>query len=317
MKRIMKIVTVTLLSLTICMLPVFGMEAVDTGKKGTVTFNGYPADNAVFEFYKVASADEEMHLTLTDKFTPYADQIELNIKDDEPYDDPKAQGAWTETAYALANLVQGEGITPENTFVNAGQKCIASDLETGLYLVLSKPVEVGNELYYTLPMLVSMPTNIADGEIPYIEDTEEWFYDYKVNVKYEHNTIPPREYRVTKEWINDGEGKTRPVSITVNILKNGAVDQTITLNKDNNWTAVWMGEKNARYSVQEVNVPDGYKVSYTDNTTVFMIRNKMDSPRPDTGDTDNRKKWMIGLTVSGLAAVFAGILLLRSNKQQS
>ena len=321
MKRVMKMVPITLLSLIVCMMPVFAMEAVDTDAKGSVTFNGYPADGAVFEFYKVATADEKMYLTLTDTFEPYADQIQINVTDDEPYDDSKAQAVWADTARTLANLVQGEGISPEKIFTNTGEKCVASDRDVGLYLVLSKPIEVGNELYYTLPMLVSIPTNITGEDIPYIQDTEEWVYGYEVdidiNVKYEHQEIPPREYRVRKVWANDGKGDKRPVELVINILKNGKPDQTITLNAANNWTATWMGEKNAKYSVQEAKVPAGYKVSYEENETVFTIKNTMGTPPPYTGDTNHLKWPMIGLTVSGLAAIFAGVILLRDRKQQA
>ena len=200
------------------------------------------------------------------------------------------------------------------TFTNSAEQCIAADLPVGLYLVLSDPVEVDNELYYTLPMLISVPTNIKDGKIPYIGDTEEWFYDYEVNVKYEKEEIPPREYRLLKVWVNDGEGKKRPADLEVQILKNNAVVETVTLNSANNWSYSWMGEKNARYSVREVKVPDGYKVSYEDQTTVFTIRNRFMEP-PDTGDHNDLSGWMTGLCVGGLIALLAGIVLLRDGKQ--
>lgn len=316
MKRVIKTVPITLLSLMVCILPVFGMEAVDPTRKGTVTLSGYPADGAVFEFYKVADADEKMYLTPTAAFAPYADQFELNVPDDEPYDDSKAQAVWAETANILSNLAPGEGIAPDLTFTNSGGKCVASDLEVGLYLVLSTPIEVGNKLYYTAPMLVSVPTNIKDGEIPYIQDTEEWIYEYEINVKYSSEEIPPREYRVTKVWVNDRVGKDRPVNILVNIIKNGELDQTITLNAANNWTATWMGEKNAKYSVQEVKIPEGYHVSYEDNTTVFTIRNKYSEP-PNTSDSLDLKWPVAGLCIGGLAALLAGVILLRDRKQQS
>ena len=318
MKRLMKIMPIALLSLIVCMLPVFGMEAVDTTKKGEVTLTEYPPEGAVFEFYKVASADEKMYLTLTSKFAPYADQIEINVADE---DHSKAQAVWAETANTLASLVPGEGIEPDMTFTNAGKKCTATDLEVGLYLVLSKPIEVGNELYYTAPMLVSVPVNFVDtdhtmdpADIPYIQETEEWIYEYEINVKYGCEEIPPREYRVTKEWVNDGEGKTRPPTILVNVLKNGVLDQTITLNAANNWTATWMGEKNARYSVQEVKIPEGYQVSYVENTTVFTIRNKYKEP-PNTSDQTDLKWPIIGLCAGGLVAFIAGLILMRDRKQ--
>lgn len=314
MKRYIKTIPMILLSMILCILPVFAMAEVDVTKTGTVILTGYPPEGAELRFYKVADADKTMVFTLTPKFAPYADQITVNVEDREPYDGSTSQAVWAETAKTLASIVPGDSIEPDVTFMNSGEQCVAADLPVGLYLVLSDPIEVDNDLYYTLPMLISVPTNISDGKIPYIGDTEKWFYDYEVNMKYKKEQIPPREYRVLKVWVNDGEGKKRPASLEVQILKNNTVVETVVLNSSNNWSYTWMGEKNARYSVREVKVPDGYKVSYEDQTTVFTIRNRFTEP-PDTSDHTDLKWPMMGLCIGGLIALLAGIVLLRDRKQ--
>ena len=75
---------------------------------------------------------------------------------------------------------------------------------------------------------------------------------------------------VNKVW-NCDTGNI-PDSITVNLLRNGAVYQTATLSAANNWTYTWTGlsVKNGstvyNYEVQEV-VPDGFTASYTYTST--------------------------------------------------
>lgn len=318
MKRFIKMIPVVMMSLAVCILPVFAMAEVDTKATGTVILKNYPADNSVFDFYKVADVDEKMYMTLTGKYAPYASEFEINIAN---ADHAEAQKTWAETTDTLARLTEGEGISPDKSFSCTDGVWRANDLEVGLYLVLSKPARKGNYTYWSLPMLVSIPVNFDDPEhamdpadIPYIQETDEWIYEYEINIKYDCKEIPQQNYRVVKEWVNDGDGKTRPVNLEVRILKDGEVAETIKLNTSNNWTYSWTGDADAVYSVQEVKVPAGYTVSYSDNKTVFTIRNKYKEP-PNTSDTTDLKWPMIGLCVGGAIALIAGIILLRDKKQ--
>ena len=80
--------------------------------------------------------------------------------------------------------------------------------------------------------------------------------------------------KVEKFW--DCDTNNIPECITVNLLRNGTVHQTVTLNTSNNWTYTWSDLKvresnwynsiTYEYKVEEV-VPDGFNASYTYNST--------------------------------------------------
>ena len=86
---------------------------------------------------------------------------------------------------------------------------------------------------------------------------------------------------VRKLW--DDDGKDRPESITVNLLKNGKVHETIELKAENQWMYTWGKlSRLAKWSVKEAEVPDGYTAKYstTGNTTIITNVKKSDMPKP-------------------------------------
>ncbi len=75
---------------------------------------------------------------------------------------------------------------------------------------------------------------------------------------------------VRKLW--DDDGKDRPESVTVNLLKNGKIHDTIELSAENQWIYTWSKlSRLSKWSVEEVNVPEGYTAEYsvTGNTTTI------------------------------------------------
>jgi pilin isopeptide linkage protein len=79
--------------------------------------------------------------------------------------------------------------------------------------------------------------------------------------------------RVTKVWIDDG---SQPQSITVRLYKDGtAYGDPVMLNAANGWTYLWNNlDKNAVWTVDEINVPDGYtKTISGDAVNGFVITN--------------------------------------------
>ena len=108
-------------------------------------------------------------------------------------------------------------------------------------------------------------------------------------------TTPPDDkisVTVSKVW-DDGNNANRPTSVTVQLYKNGAAfGNTVTLNAGNGWTHKWTGlDKNATWTVDEVNVPDGYKKDVTHNGNEWTVTNKLDTPDnpPDNKPNDPPK----------------------------
>lgn len=303
MKRSIKALAVVI-SLFILMIPVYGMAPVETDRICNVTIEEYPGEGAKFRFYKVADADETMIFTLTDTFKPYEETVIVNnIQDQE---------TWAEMAVTLAAYASGDELPYAYEGTIKDGRC-ELQMETGLYLVLSDPVEYKDYNYKSLPMIITVPKGEGNSA-----DVEEWEYDFRIEPKYEKEKVEPKEktYKVIKQW-KDGDGKRRPASISVNILKNGKVNEKVTLNKSNNWTYTWKAEDDgSEWQVQEVNIPSGYKVSISRNQTTYTILNSYNTP-PHTGDETNNNLPMILLCISGAAALISGMILLRSRKEEA
>lgn len=107
------------------------------------------------------------------------------------------------------------------------------------------------------------------------------------------NTHEPAtmEVKVTKVW-DDGndQDRIRPKEITVRLLADGVdTGKTLVLSKDNGWTgsftglAVYKAGIKIVYTVQEVDVPDGYQMTGIagDAATGFVITN-YHKPKPGT-----------------------------------
>lgn len=112
---------------------------------------------------------------------------------------------------------------------------------------------------------------------------EAHFYSY-----YGLKSTKPMDVSVEKQWVGDPEGTSHAGdSIRVQLYKSqDAVEdlsqltdaqksgEPITLNSTNNWTYKWENvEKGYFYYVKELDVPDGYTVSYSGNglSTIGMI----------------------------------------------
>ena len=105
------------------------------------------------------------------------------------------------------------------------------------------------------------------------------------------NTYTPMETQekrisVEKVWDdeNDKDG-IRPDSVTVELIKDGAATrETLTLNEDNGWKGTFVikdYDEDAKYTVQEQPVPDGYKCVVTRNAENGFTITNTHSPKPD------------------------------------
>lgn len=78
---------------------------------------------------------------------------------------------------------------------------------------------------------------------------------------------------VEKVW-NDNNNPDRPTSITVNLLRNGEVYETVTLSAANGWDYNWPNlDAGYTWSVQEVNVAEGYEPGIVRSGDTFVITN--------------------------------------------
>ena len=133
---------------------------------------------------------------------------------------------------------------------------------------LSVPKELGNKYANRV------------GEVDWVFKVEA--FDYP--------TPPTTDSQLTvrKVWEGD-QAKDRPSQVTVNLLKDGKVQETQVLNASNQWTYTWGNlSRWNKWSVEEANVPEGYAASYetTGNTTVIT-----NTKTVAAGDVTVKKVW--------------------------
>ena len=270
-----------LLAAVLCLLTSVAQAAgsIDLSRKPTLTLtyrDGKTAlSGAKFSIYRVADADETGELTVRSEF----DEFDLDIRG-------KNDRRWREMAQTLESYVLRRELTPADsgktdktgmlTFPTQGKT-----LAAGLYLVIGERHTQGGNDYDAEPFFVLLPTQDLENN--------EWVYDVSANVKFGKTPVPDDGDTVTRKvlkvWDNDGAEDSRPQEITVELLRNGKVYDTVKLSEKNNWRYTWLDlDADARWSVTEKTV-SGYTVSITREGITFVVTNTKKPERTDTPDT--------------------------------
>ena len=91
-----------------------------------------------------------------------------------------------------------------------------------------------------------------------------------------------------KVWDDKGNETERPREIIVQLLKDGKVYDTVTLNKDNNWRYTWASLDDRYEWLVTEKEPSGYTVKTELRGITFVITNTY-SPDTPIGETITRK----------------------------
>ena len=273
--------TLALLAAVLCLLTSVAQAAgsIDLTRKPTLMLtyrDGKTAlSGAKFSIYRVADADETGELTVRSEF----DEFDLDIRG-------KNDRRWREMAQTLESYVLRRELTPADsgktdktgmlTFPTQGKT-----LAAGLYLVIGERHTQGGNDYDAEPFFVLLPTQDLENN--------EWVYDVSANVKFGKTPVPDDGDTVTRKvlkvWDDDGAEDSRPQEITVELLRNGKVYDTVKLSEKNNWRYTWLDlDADARWSVTEKTV-SGYTVSITREGITFVVTNTKKPDRTDTPDT--------------------------------
>ena len=121
---------------------------------------------------------------------------------------------------------------------------------------------------------------------------------------------------VHKVWDDNGDPE-RPDSVSVNLLRDGKVHETVELSDENQWTYTWEDlDDRYQWTVEEETV-DGYQVSYkTEDNTVF-ITNHNDyepTPIPEPKDLTVKKVWSDENGKSGSRPDYVTVTLYNGDK---
>lgn len=258
---------------------------------------------ARFDLYLICRLNEHGSLTLTDQFSEYNIVIEGDEAD------------W----YALPSTLEGyilrdqipatdSGVTDADGHLDFPHQ--TDVLQHGLYLVMGHKFTADGKSYDTSPFIVMLPTMDSDNE--------KWVYTLEVKPK--GGSVPGGNTiarKVLKIWDDDGNTQNRPEEITVQLLRDGKLYDTVVLSDGNNWRYTWENlDADSKWTVVEKDVDDRYNVKVTLEGITFVVTNTLpDVPPPPPPENPphlpqtGQLWWPVPvLMAAGLALVLFGVL---------
>lgn len=253
--RKIKYLIITLLMLIVNVSNPLAIEKniVDFSEKGEVTITlmesteSIPLENVSITIYQIALATEKNH-QLTFNYVEELSNCNVSLSDLSIPDLAKDITKCLENKHL---------VTYEQTTDKSG-KATFFNLELGLYLVSQTSSLTGYSTFENF--LVMIPEEVDN------------MWQYSVIALPKTEIIKVIDLTVKKVWNNNNYAISD--FITVNLLKDESVIDTIKLNDENNWTHTWTNlPQSDEYSVQEVDIPKGYQATYRFENNTFIITN--------------------------------------------
>lgn len=290
MSRKIIIFCITILILLTCSYTAFA-EEFDQSKTGSISVTlveqkqNEPIVGAELSVYYIATVFLNTDGNLIYDYTEDFKQFDAAIDDKT-------------LATKLDDFVLKHSVPSIKMTTNANGMASCEELPLGLYFVKQTGAVEG--FAPCTSFLVTVP-NEKNGE-----------YVYEVNASPKTEVARLTSITIKKVWNTDASTKVAD-SVTVQLLKNGNVVKTATLNAQNNWQVTYtdMPESDA-YSVKEVNVPKGFTATYKKNGYVFTVTNS--STLIQTGQL----MWPIPVfAISGMLLIALGIVLLQKKRKSN
>lgn len=288
MRRNILALLVSSLLIFACSPAVFA-EDFDPLKKGDISvtlmeqYDNEAIVGAELSVYHVATVNLNANGKLVYDYTDSFKNLEIDI------DDPSL--STNLDAYVLAHSIPNiKMITDENG------TAICNDLALGLYFIRQSGTVEG--FAPCTPFVVSVPSLNDDS------------YLYNVNASPKTEVARLISITIKKVWNTDVSTPASD-SVTVQLLKNDNVINTVTLNDQNNWQVTFteMPASDA-YSIKEINIPDGFTATYTQSGYNFTVTNT--STLIQTGQLI----WPIPLlAVVGMLLIVVGFALLKKKRK--
>ena len=270
--------------LTAVLLTCFGItalayERIDIDQEASLTlqFNrdstGF--SGVEFQLYRVADVSDSARFVLSGDFASYP--VSLDNLD---------SSGWRALAQTLDAYASRDGLVPMRSGrTDAAGKILFDHLPTGMYLITGDNYVSGRYTYIPEAFMVSLPS--------LNQETDEWVYQASAVCKYSRDDDPPEggggdpsdlSRKVLKIWKDDGNEAERPESISVQLLRNGQVYDTVTLNASNNWRYNWYElDDSDEWQVVENGTPEGYTVSISRQGITFVMTNTKTTPGDSSG----------------------------------
>jgi hypothetical protein len=248
----------------------------------TEQYKKEPIMGAELSLYHVATVQLNINGNLSYVYTDAFENSGIEI------DDPTL-------ASKLDAFVQERPISSIRITTDANGTAVCKDLALGLYFVRQSGTVDG--FAPCTPFLVTLPGMNADG------------YMYDVNASPKTEVAKLTSITIKKVWNTDASTEASD-HVTVQLLRNGNVIQTATLDASNNWQVTYtdLPESDA-YSIKEIDIPKGFTATYSRSGYVFTVTNT--STLIQTGQLI----WPIPvLAVCGMLLLAVGITLLQKKR---
>lgn len=310
MKMINRITAVLLSVMAMfLLLPMQALAAgsIDLGHAHSLTVTAVYAQNPIsgiqFDAYLISTVDECGELTVIDRYRDFAEDLDIRGKNDD---------SWRAMAQTLAReIMLDDTLKPSRSAVtDADGVAKFADIPMGLYLIMGSGVEKDGYVYSTTPFFVMLPEQDMSSNT--------WNYHVVANAKPGREPVKA-DFEVIKIWKDDCHKDRRPKSITINLICDGEVYDTITLPHNGTWSYTWKNlETNHQWTVTEKK-ENGYQdpdIQQEGNT--FIVTNTCDKPttptQPDKPSLPQTGQlwWPVPVLIAaGLLFVVIGLLRRR------
>ena len=256
-----KLLTVVCMFLAVLSVPV---NAAENGSITVInkTHDGELLADINVKLYKVAEFkdDSRTRINLTSDFSDFT----LNVED------IITSGDAEDAAKSCEEFIQTKTLNPiQESKTDAEGKAVFTNVEEGIYLIVQNQENSENYQFTSTPFFVQIPYTDSEGKVVYEVTTQP-----KNDVVYPTDDF---EVSVVKLWKdNNNRDNSRPESIEVGLYGNGDLTETVTLSDINNWSYVWKDlSKDVVWDVQELEVPDNYRMTVENNQNQFVITNQL------------------------------------------
>ena len=236
----------------------------------------YNKENVSFHLYRVADYEERNGFTLVEPFSNYQVNLEgLNIKEID-------SEAWRTLAETLSGYVISDNVAYTLTGTTDKDGNIVWDgMTRGLYLVMGDVSKDENYIYTSTPVMVMIP-GVSENNV-YVTHPE-------LSIKCMTELRQKVNRKVVKIWKDDGNTSKRPKEITIALLNEEGVYDTVKLTKENNWRYTWKNlPADFSWKVSEKEVPKNYRVSVDRDEDTFVVTNTYKEPEDTPKDPDTPK----------------------------
>lgn len=265
MKRIIR--SIGMLFATIFMFLATLSMPITATESGSITVINKTHDGELLadinvKLYKVADFTDGSRTKI--KMTSEFSDFDLNVQD--ILTSMEAEDA----AKSCSEFINANSLAPiQEAKTDIDGKTIFTGIDDGIYLIVQNQPDPKDYEFTSTPFFAQIPYTDKDGKVIYQVTTQP-----KNDIIYPSNDL---EVSVVKLWKdNNNRDHTRPDSIEVGLYGNGELVDTVSLSDINNWSNIWDGlSKDVVWDVQELEIPDSYRMTVENNQNQFIITNQL------------------------------------------